>query len=45
MLVVYVVDIALVGLPAHPIDFVNAILGAVKLSIYFPNGWAVEIVI
>jgi hypothetical protein len=44
MVVVYVVDIALVGLPEQPKDVVNAILGAVKPSIYFANGWAVKIV-
>jgi len=42
--VVYVVDIALVGLLEHPKDVGNAISWAVKPSLYFTNGWAVEIV-
>ena len=41
---VYVVDIALVGLLEDPKDVGSAISWAVKPSLYFTNGWAVEIV-
>jgi len=43
MLVVYVVVIALVGLLEYPKDAGNAISWAVKPSLYFTYGWAVEL--